>query len=170
MLLRYALVLVALQCLCVPAHAQTRPLRVAVGYDAATTEGELACDFFEGRYESSSGAFRLDVSYDVLRGRGRRAGFVYATFGESIFAYAYNGYGIGIRVHGGDTQDGFYGGAGVGVYVPTRDLVSGNGSRVGAKLFAGYDTRGAFFVEVGVTLLPVSKYSPAPAIGLGLRF
>ncbi|MGC4046867.1 MAG: hypothetical protein QM758_23985 [Armatimonas sp.] len=132
-----------------------RPYRLSVGtYDASTGGSRTS---FNGSYDLALKSQKSSAKYSVYvdTNSKRRNGVT-----NSL-----TGFGASIRLEDNDGKSGghLYRGAGLGLYTIKAGATR---SRMGGKLFVGYERKEGVFAEADYTLIP--KVSGVNASGLGL--
>jgi hypothetical protein len=142
-------------------EVRPRPYRVSIGtYDAKT-----------GGSRSS-----FNVSYDLaLKKQDSKAS--YSVYFDSNskrrngVTTSLSGLGVSLRLDSRDDKadGGVYRGAGLGLYTIKAGA---SRSRMGGKVFVGYERKEGYFAEAGYTLVPKinSVDASGPGLALGYRF
>ena len=134
-----------------------------------------------GTYQARSGGARstLNLGYDLppLEKGKKKSPLVYSAYLDTNskksggVTHSLTGIGLAARSEGsGKKADGtLYKGAGVGLYTVKAGT---SRSRLGGKLFLGYERKEGVFAEAGYTLVPkVSGYDASGfGLGIGYRF
>jgi hypothetical protein len=151
---------------------RARPLRVQVGI--------IQWNEFFGH---SQGIFTAGASYDFWKGPNDGAFAIYvdqAGYFQDHSPYRWAGAGIEYRQPlsmEGDFKP--YVGAGIGAYrIDIHDDLITQNTRLGGKVFLGFDMRNGFFVEAGYVILGKvqtalfhrSRDLSRPSLSIGYRF
>lgn len=154
--MRIQLAMIALAMAAGAAFAQDdvrpRPYRLSVGtYDANTGGSRRSFNFsYDLAFKKPTQGF---YSVYVDTNSKRRNGVT-----NSL-----TGVGVSLRLENAGTDGHFYRGVGLGLYTIKAGATR---SRMGGKLFVGYERKEGVFAEAGYTLIP--KVSGVNASGLGL--